>query len=46
MKDDDFKNIINLQHITEDQNNVGYRLWYKMNKKLQKYLIKLKKKDT
>jgi len=46
MKDDDFKNIINLQHITEDQNNFGYRLWYKINKKLQKYFIKLKKKDN
>ena len=37
IKNDDFKNVINLQDIPEDQNNFGYRLWYKINKKIQKY---------
>ena len=34
----DSKNIIKLQEVPEDQNNFGYRFWYKINKKLQKYL--------
>lgn len=37
IKNDDFKNLINYQEKTEDQNNFGYKLWYKINKKIQKY---------
>ncbi len=40
MKNDDCTNIINAQHLTEDQNNFGYKLWYKFNKKFQKYFYK------
>ena len=44
IKNDDFKNIINHQEKTEDQNNFGYKFWYKSNKKLQKYFKKFRKK--
>lgn len=37
IKDDDSKNLIKLQGVPEDQNNFGYKFWYKINKKLQKY---------
>lgn len=42
IKNDDYKNIINPQHLPEDQNNFGYRFWYKLNKKFQKYFLNFK----
>ena len=43
IKDNDYKNLINANHITEDQNNFGYKIWYTINKKIQKILYKKKK---
>ena len=40
IKNDDYKNLINSNHITEDQNNIGYKFWYTINKKLQKIFQK------
>ena len=40
IKNDDYKNLINSNHITEDQNNIGYKLWYTINKKIQKIFQK------
>lgn len=44
IKNDDFENLINRQQKTEDHENYGYKLWYKLNKKIQKYRLKLKLK--
>ena len=38
IKNDDFENIINRQEKTEDQNNFGYRIWYKINKNSKIFL--------